>query len=81
MRTRHSWALSGPSPAKQVAIMTTLAVSATEEKLASQLSRWWDIESYASNCDLTVQLRDKRRAMGSGSLEFRLHYLKSSQDV
>ena len=63
VRTRLGWALSGPLPAKQVATMTTSAVSVTEDKLASQLSRWWDIESYASNCDVTGQSKDERRAI------------------
>ena len=43
--------------------MSTSAVSVTEDKLASQLSRWWDIESYASNCDVTGQSKDERRAI------------------
>merc|ERR1712117_743499 len=63
VRTRLGWALSGPLPVKQVATMTTSAVSVTEDKLASQLSRWWDIESYASNCDVTGQSKDERRAI------------------
>ena len=58
VRTRLGWALSGPLPAKQLATMSTSA-----DKLASQLSRWWDIESYASNCDVTGQLKEKQRAI------------------
>ena len=65
VRTRLGWALSGPLPAKQVVTMTTSAVSVTEDKLASQLSRWWDIESYASNCDVTGQSKDERRAINT----------------
>ena len=45
--------------------MSTSAVSVTEDKLASQLSRWWDIESYASNCDVTGQSKDERRTINT----------------
>ena len=53
------WAL----PAKQVATLPTTANSVSEDKLASQLSKWWDIESYASNCDLNGQSMDEHRAI------------------
>ena len=53
------WAL----PAKQVATLATTANSVSEDKLASQLSKWWDIESYASNCDLNGQSMDEHRAI------------------
>ena len=53
------WALSDPLPAKQAATLATTATSVSEDKLAGQLSKWWDIESYASNCDVTGQAKNK----------------------
>ena len=42
-------ALCGPLPATQAPTETSIA----DDKLANQLSNWWDIESYASNCDVS----------------------------
>ena len=42
-------ALSGPLPAKQAATLATTATSIADDKIANQLSKWWDIEFYASN--------------------------------
>ena len=47
VKSKLGWALSGPLPAKQAATLSSTAVSVTEDKLAAQLSRWWDMESYA----------------------------------
>ena len=57
------WALSGPLLAKQEATLATTATSASENKVASQLIKWWDIESYASNCDVTGHSKDEQRAI------------------
>ena len=43
----------GPLPAKQAPTLATTATSIADDKLANQLSKWWYIESYASNCDVT----------------------------
>ena len=57
------WALSGPLPAKQAATLATTATSLADDKLAKQLSKWWDIESYASNCDVTGHSKEEQRAI------------------
>ena len=62
MKSKIGWALSGPLPAKQAATLATTAISVSEDKLASQLSKWWDIESYAFNCDVTGHSKDEQRA-------------------
>ena len=61
MKLKIGWALSRPQPAKQAATLATTATSVSEDKLASQLSKWWDIGSYASNCDVTGHSRDEQR--------------------
>ena len=62
MKSKIGWALSGPLPAKPAATLATTATSVSEDKLANQLSKWWDTESYASNCDVTGHLKDEQRA-------------------
>ena len=54
VQSKIGWALSRPLPVKQAAILVTTAASISDEKLANQSSKWWDIKSYASNCDATV---------------------------
>ncbi|XP_075262530.1 uncharacterized protein LOC142354150 [Convolutriloba macropyga] len=51
------------SSMKQVATLATTETSVSEDKLASQLSKCWDIESYASNCDVTGHSTDEHRAI------------------
>ena len=55
--------LSDPLPAMQVAFLATTATSVSEDKSASRLSKWWDIESYASNCNVNGHSKDEQRAI------------------
>ena len=50
-------------PAKQAATLATTTTSIADDKLANQLSKWWDIESYASNCDVTGHSKEEQRAI------------------
>ena len=59
VKSKIGWALSGPLPAKQAATLATTSTSIADDKLANQLSKWWDIESYASNCDVTDHSKDE----------------------
>ena len=63
VKSKIGWALSGPLPAKQAATLETTATSIADDKLANQLSKWWDIESYASNCDVTGHSKEEQRAI------------------
>ena len=63
MRSKIGWALSGPLPAEQAATLATTATSIADDKLANRLSKWWDIESYASNCDVTGLSKEEQRAI------------------
>ena len=63
MKSKIGWALSGPPPAMQAATLATTATSVSQDKLASQLSKCWDIETYASNCDVTGHSKDEQRAI------------------
>ena len=53
MKSKIGWTLSGPLPAKQAATLATTATSIADVKLANQSSKWWDIESHASNYNAT----------------------------
>ena len=63
VKSKIGWALSGPLPAKQAATLATTATSIADDKLANQFSKWWDIESYASNCDVTGHSKEEQRAI------------------
>ena len=63
VKSNIGWALSGPLPAKQAATLATRATSIADDKLANQLSKWWDIDSYASKCDVTGHSKNERRAI------------------
>ena len=61
VKSKIGWALSGPLLAKQAATLATTSIA--DDKLANQLSKWWDIEFYASNCDVTGHSKDEQRAI------------------
>ena len=63
VKSTIGWALSCPLPAKQAASLATTATSIVDDNLANQLSKWWDIESYASNCDVTGNSKEEQRAI------------------
>ena len=63
MKSKIGWALSGPLPAKQAATPATTATTIADDKLANQLSKWWDVESNASNFDVTGHSKEKQRAI------------------
>ena len=63
LKSKIGRALSGPLPAKQAATLATTVTSVSEDKLASQLSNWWDIESHAPNCDVIGHSKDEQRAI------------------
>ena len=63
VKSKIGWALSCPLPAKQAATLATTATSIADDKLANQLSKWWDIESYASKCHVTSHSKDEQRVI------------------
>ena len=63
VKSKNGWALSGPLPANQAATLATTATSVADDKIANQLSKWWDIESYTSNCDVSGHSKEEQRAI------------------
>ena len=65
MKSKIGWASRGPLPAKQAATLAETATSVSDDKLACQLRKWWDIESYASN--VTGHSNDEQRNQNIGA--------------
>ena len=63
LKSKIGWALSGLLSAKQAATLATTATSIADAKLANQLSKWWDMESYASKGDVTGHPKEEQRAI------------------
>ena len=63
MKSNIILALNGPLPAQQAATSVTTATLISKDKLASYLSKLWDIDFYASRYDGTGHLRHKLRAI------------------
>ena len=63
MKSKIGWASSCPLTVKQTATLAPTATSIADDKLADQLSKWWDIESYASNCNVTGHSKEEQRAI------------------
>ena len=59
VKSMISRAISGQLPAKPAATLATLATSVADDELADQLSKWWDIDSYASQCHLTGHSKEE----------------------
>ena len=54
-KLKTGWALSCLLSTKQAASLASTATWIAENRYASQLTKWWDIESYDPNCDVTAQ--------------------------
>ena len=60
MISKIGCALSGHLSAEHAATLDTRATSITEDRLASQLSKWWHIEPYPKT--VTGNSKDEKRA-------------------
>ena len=60
VKSKIGWTLSGSLQVKQTATLATIATSIAEDKFASQLSKCWDIESYASHCVVNGHSKDEQ---------------------
>ena len=76
VKLKIGWALSGHLPVKQATTFATTANAVSEDKIANQLSKWWDIESYASNCDVTGQLKRQTETNQNIEANNSIHWCK-----
>ena len=58
---QKNMSLSGSLQAKQAATLATTSTSMSEHLLATSLSKWWDMESSGSNCDVTDHSKDEQK--------------------
>ena len=64
VKTKLGWTLCGPLPQQKAVQMTASCVTASEDDvLAEQIKTWWDIESYASRCDVSGRSKKDERAL------------------
>ena len=64
VKTKLGWTLCGPLPQQRAVQMTASCVTASEDDvLAEQIKTWWDIESYASRCDVSWRSKDDAKAL------------------
>ena len=61
VKSKIGMALSCPIPAKQATTLTTTATSIADDKKANQLSKWWYIEPYSSNCNVTGHSKENNK--------------------
>ena len=64
VKTKLGWSLCGPLLQQEAVQMTASCVTASEDDvLAEQTETWWDIESYASRCDVSGRSKDNEKAL------------------
>ena len=64
MKTKLGWILCGQLPPQEAVQMTASCLTAPEgDVLAEQIKTWWDIESYASRCDVSARSKQDRKAL------------------
>ena len=64
VKTKLGWTLCGPLPQQKAVQMTASCVTASEvDALAEQIKTWWDIESYASRCDVSGRSKEAKKAL------------------
>ena len=64
VKTKLGWTLCGPLPHQEAVKMTTSGVTASEDDaVAEQIKSWWDIESYASSCDVSGRSKEDEKAL------------------
>ena len=64
VKTKLGWTLCGQLPQQEAVQMTASCVSTSEDDaLAEQIKTWWDIESYASRCDVSGKSKEEEKAL------------------
>ena len=63
VKTSLGWTLSGALPkAETNSLGATCNLSVSSDPLADQMKKWWDMETYASVCDVSGRSREEKRA-------------------
>ena len=61
--TSLGWTVSGALPkAKTNCLGATCNLSVSSDPIADQMKKWWDMETYASGCDVSGRSKEEKRA-------------------
>ena len=64
VKTKLGWTLCGPLPQQEAVQMAASVVTACGDVvMAEQIKIWWDIESYASRCDVSGRFQHHEKAL------------------
>ena len=64
MKTKLGWILCGRLPHQEaVQITASCSLAYEDDALAEQIKTWWDIESYASRCDVSGRSKEDEKAL------------------
>ena len=64
VKKKLAWTLCGPFPQQRAVQMTASCVTASEDDaLGEQIKTWWDIESYASRCDVSGRSKEDEKTL------------------
>ena len=63
VKTSLGWTVSGALPkAERNCLEATCNLSVSSDPLADQMKKWWDMETYASVCDVSGRSKEEKRA-------------------
>ena len=64
VKTALGWTISGALPKKEVSnLSVSCNLSVASNPLANQMKKWWDMETYASVCDVSGRSKEEERAL------------------
>ena len=63
VKTSLGWTVSGELPKTETGCLTASCnLSVSSDPLADQMKKWWDMETYASVCDVSGRSKEEKRA-------------------
>ena len=64
VETALGWTISGALPKKETSnISVSCNLSVAPDPLVNQMKKWWDMETYASVCDVSGRSKEEKRAL------------------
>ena len=64
VKTALGWTISGALPKKEASnLSVSCNLSVASDPLANQMKTWWDMETYASVCDVSGRSKEEKRAL------------------
>ena len=64
VKTALGWTISGALPKKEASnLSVSCNLSVASDPLANQMEKWWDMETYASVCDVSGRFKEEKRAL------------------